>query len=68
MESVWESSRRPNTKIVKKEQYDRARKENLCFNCFEVGHSSAAYPKLGTRGHSRNSTKDGKSLWQLHTI
>ena len=40
------------SKQAKKEQYDKARKDNLCFNCFEAGHTKAACPKLGAGGSS----------------
>lgn len=46
------------TKQAKKEQYDKARKDNLCFNCFETGHTKAACPKLGARGSSSDAKKD----------
>ena len=56
------------SKQAKKEQYDKARKDNLCFNCFEAGHTKAACPKLGAGGSSSDAKKDGKSSRQVHTI
>ena len=55
-------------RIDKKDQYEKARKENLCFNCFEPGHAKAECPKLKTGHSSSDSKKDGKPSRQVHTI
>ena len=56
------------SKLAKKDQYDKARKENLCFNCFEPGHAKATGPKLQF-GHSSNKAKkNAKPSKQVHTV
>ena len=51
------------SKTSKKEEYEKARKENLCFNYFEAGHSKVACPKLVARGSSNATKKDIQSPW-----
>ena len=44
----------------KKDKYEKARKDNLCFSCFEPGHTKADCPKLKAGGSSSGAKKDGK--------
>ena len=62
--------RRPKnqSKLAKKDQYDKARKENLCFNYFQFGHAKAACLKLTTRSSSSNTKKHAKPSRQVHTM
>ena len=69
----WKKKLRPGkpksqNKSVKKDQYEKARKENLCFNCFEPGHAKADCPKLKAGGSSNGAKKDGKPSRQVHTV
>ena len=34
------------SKLAKKDKYDKAHKENLCFNWYKPGHAKVARPKL----------------------
>lgn len=60
--------RRICLRLSKKQQYERARKENLCLNYFEPRHSKAVYTKLRTGGSSNNTEKYEKSSQSLHAI
>ena len=57
--------RKPKSKssIDKKDQYKKARKENLCFNCFKPGHAKVECPKLKIGHSSSDAKKDGKPSW-----
>ena len=52
----------------KKDQYEKARKENLYFNYFKPGHAKADCPKLKAGRSSSNAKKDAKSSRQVHTV
>ena len=69
----WKKKPRPGkqksqSKVGKKDQYEKARKENLCFNCFEPGHAKADCPKLKAGRSSSDAKKDAKPSRQVHTV
>ena len=54
--------------IDNKDQYKKARKENLCFNCFDPRHAKANCPKLKTKHCPSDAKKDGKPSRQVHIM
>ena len=69
----WQKKPRPGKPkskncIDKKDQYKKARKENVCFNCFEPGHAKAKCPKLRTGRSPSDAKKDRKLSRQVHTV
>ena len=61
----WQKQPRPRKSkskncIDKKDQYEKARKENLCFNCFEPRHAKIECPKLKIERSPSYAKKDGK--------
>ena len=69
----WKKKPRPEkptsqNKQGKKDKYEKARKDNLCFNCFEPGHTKADCPKLKAGGSSSGAKKDGKPSRQVHIV
>ena len=62
------SKREKSNKVLNKYLYERAKKENSCFHCFEEEHNKEACPKLGVEGSFRNTKKDYISYQHVHTI
>ena len=56
------------SKMAKKDEYDKARKENLCLNCFELGHAKATCPELTVERSSNDAKKDAKPSKEVHTM
>ena len=52
----------------KKDKYEKALKDNLCFRCFEPGHITVDCPKLKAGRSPSNAKKDGKPSRQVHTV
>ena len=69
----WKKKPRPEkfknqNKQNKKDKYEKACKDNLCFSCFEPGHTKVDCLKLKAGRSPSNAKKDGKLSRQVHTV
>ena len=60
--------RKRDSELHKKDLYAKARKENRCFGCNEIGHTKAECPKNRTDASGSEPRRDGKSSRQSHTV
>ena len=56
------------SKLAKKNQYDKVGKENLCLNYFESSHAKTACPKLQAGHSSNDAKKDAKLSRRVHIV